>query len=479
MKPIINRGAIRERVHSLIARGVQAGIERGWIPQSYNPYNASSQINYGGLVNPTSGMGTVADKANASFFIATRIHWRGELDVLYNQSWAAAKFIDIPVDDMLARWRVWDTTQDEQAAQAMQACEERLKVRSKLARAMKAGRLYGTGLCIIVSREAPLDQALRVEQIRPGDVVALHVFDRYNASVLERDMEINSPTFNQPLVYWITPKSGRAFRVHHSRVLRFDGKKPLTDDGFTLYDLDWGVSEIIAVITTILQDESMAAAIAHLIQEASLPVLRVDGLKDVLVGGQDPDDPTPEQIADKLNQMKSVFRVLMMDKTDEFDRIHVQFGGIKDVQDQMARRLAAAADIPMTRMWGQSPLGMNATGESDEHNYDQRLNSNREHTLADPLMALDDVLTADAGIGEAPKYMWPPRLEPTEEQQAQIALHRAQALQIATSIGAMDEDEARQSLDGNPVFGSLPGEAPGLPEPDLPPESGGGGNSGE
>ena len=43
---------------------------------------------------------------------------------------------------------------------------------------------------------------------------------------------------------------------------------------------------------------------------------------------------------------------------------------------------------------------------------------------------------------------------------------KADALAVAIESGAIDEDEMRRQLDGDPIFGSLEGEAPGLPEPE-------------
>ena len=392
--------------------------------------------------------------------------------MLYNQSWAAKKFIDIPVDDMFKRWREWDTAQDEAGAQAMMETERRFKVRSKLERTMKMGRLYGTGLLVMVTREAPLDAPLRIEQLRPGDLVGLRPFHRYDASVFTRDEDLYSEddTYGEALSYWMTPTYGPGFHVHASRVLRFDGQQPLSSSGFMIYDRDWGVSEVIPVMISLLQDESIATAIAHLTQEASLPVLRVDGLKDALVGMKDPSEPSAEQIGQQVNQLKSVFRLLMLDKTDEFDRIHASFAGLSDLQDRFARRLAAAADIPATRFWGQSPVGMNATGESDTQNYAQMVAAMQQRVLPDPLERLDQVLAAEAGVAEPPEYTWPPLTEPSEQEQANSAHLRAQALALALQNGIIDEDEARAALDNTAVFGTLPGDAPEPSDLVLPPE---------
>ena len=444
------------------------------LPREYRGSGNSGGLTHGGINNPSTGLGGAGDKSQTSFFTPTRIHWRGELEVIYNESWACSKFIDIPVDDMLARWRVWDSAENEQAADLMLEADQRHKVRQRIGDAMKAGRLFGTGLLVMVSREAPLHAPLMPEQLRPGDLLNLLVFDRYDASVFSRDDDFYSDTYGEALSYWISPTRGPGFQVHHTRCLRFDGRKPLSSDGYTIYDRDWGVSEVIPVITSILQDASAASGAAHMTQEASLPVLRVDGLRDALVGQRDPSEPSPEDIGGAINSMKSIFRLMMLDKTEEFDRIAVNFGGMDGLLDRFNRRLAAAADIPATRFWGSSPVGMNATGESDMANYSQSVASRRTRMLPTQLHRLDQVLAMDAGVMEPPVYEWPPLMEEPESEQANAAHVRVQALALAVQSGAIDEDEMRASLDGTPIFGELAGDAPGLPEPEPVPEPTGG-----
>jgi len=427
-------------------------------------------LNQGGPVNLVSGMGTQADKSEHAFFEPTRVSWRGDLEVIYAQSWACKKFIDIPVDDMMIRWRQFDAGENEAAAEAMGAAEEEYNVVGKLGRAMKAGRLYGTGLLVMMTREAPLDTPLNPDQIREGDLVALQVFDRFDASVMVRDDDHMSPTYGQALVYRINPARGFGFNVHASRVLRFDGITPLSDDGYTLYERDWGISEVVPAILAIMQDQSVATAVAHLATEASIPVIKVANLRDALAAAENDNEASAEKIGQDINLYKSVFRLLMMDAgNEEFERVSVNFGGIKDVQEQFARRLAAAAGIPATRFWSQSPVGMNATGESDMVNYAQHVAAMQNRLLTDPLMRLDEVLARNAGIREAPEYEWLPLTDMSEVDQATIAKNKAEAMMAAVNSGVIDEDDAREALDGDAVFGTLEGMAPGLPEPDPPP----------
>ena len=80
--------------------------------------------------------------------------------------------------------------------------------------------------------------------------------------------------------------------MHASRVLRFDGLKALSAGGYSLYDKYWGVSEIVPAINAIINDATVAQGAVHLAQEASIPILRVDGLRDAHGIGGRPLPPT-------------------------------------------------------------------------------------------------------------------------------------------------------------------------------------------
>ena len=446
------------------------------------PIPGAEGLMRGGIRNNVTGMGGAGDKSEHSFFVPTRMWTRTPFEILRVQSQAAMKFTSLPIDDMIVRWRDWQGDEGDAAVEAMEMAEKRHLVKRRLGDAMKAARLYGSSLLVMVSREAPMDTPLMPERIREGDLLGLLVFDRYSAYVRERGDELMMPdTYGQPTMYELVPNRGRPMLVHASRVLRFDGIPPLGADGFTMYDYDWGVSAIIPAMLSIMQDQTIATAAAHLTQVASIPVVSIDRLRETMAGGGqaavDAGEMTPAQIGAQINQMMSVFRLLLLEKgTEEFNRVAVQFSGLEDIMDRFERRLAGAADIPITRWSGQSPGGLNATGDSDWRNYAVMLEQKREQLLDPVLPRFDEVIARDAGVREVPSFTWLPFIDIGEKDKAETSKIKAEALQIGVQNGAVDEDEMRAALDGDPTFGALSGEAPGMPEPDLPAPAGGPGN---
>lgn len=60
----------------------------------------------------------------------------------------------------------------------------------------------------------------------------------------------------------------------------------------------------------------------------------------------------------------------IIDKDDDFSTHQYTFSGLSDVYQQFIMPdISGAAGIPVTRLFGRSPAGLNATGESDLQNY--------------------------------------------------------------------------------------------------------------
>jgi len=426
----------------------------------------------GGITNYSSGMGTSLDKAEDSFFLPTRFFWSTPLEVLVVQSWVARNFINIPVMDMFIRWREW-VGDDASVAAKMAEVELKHKVTDKLAKAMKSARQYGTAVIVLMTKEAPLTAPLNMNRIRPGDLTNLLVLNRYELTVPERQEDMRDSNFGMPEFYDLHPHRGaaRQERVHHSRLLRFDGIEAGTDSGFISYEWDWGISALVPLITSLLQDATVAAAAAHLTQEASIPVLKSKRLREAVsskLAVLDPKVMTPEQIGRQINRSKSIWRLFMLDKdNEEFERVEVNLAGWADLLDKFPGRVAAAAQIPQTRFMGRSPAGMNATGESDMDNYIMMMEAERARMLPSRLKVLDEVLARDAGIKMVPDFEWRSLLELGDKEKAEAFGMTVTGLTGLVQCNIMDEDEAREAISGHPMVGVLEGPAP---EPELDPD---------
>lgn len=448
-------------------RRLRAGRKTGLLKRTKkDSTETSSYYNglYSGMINPISGAGTSLDKNSQSFYIPTRNISKNSHETIYVESWAAAKFIDIPVDDMFVQWREFCDMENE-SVERMEKAEIDFKIKSKLSNAMKSGRLYGTGLFIILTKDSSPEKPLNINRMLPGDLANILTVDRFDASVVSKNNNPYSQNYGKPNYYRITLKRGGAFVVHYSRVIRFDGIRPMTANSWQGYDEDWGVASIIPVLTEIFQDSNVSKGVAHLVNEASIKNMKVDGFEEALSGGGDGEMSLQERM-ELTTQLTSIYRTNFMDVEDDFGRTDVTFSQLPEIMDRNAGRLAAAADIPKTRFWSESVSGLQATGEGDARNYALKVNSDQENKLPEPLEKIDRVLAAHIGLTEPVCYKFISILDISESDKVDIALKKAQTVVPLVAAAIIDEDEARSVLDGDEIIGDFDDLPGGFPKAD-------------
>lgn len=395
-----------------------------------------------------------------------------ELDSLYAESWSLQKAVSIPVDDAFVKWRTW-TAEDEAAEATMREAEDEHAVRDVLARAMKAGRLHGTGLVVMVTAEAPLDEELDPQRIRAGDLRALRVFTRWRAAVEVEDEDFASPTFGEPLIYRFVTRYGHQVDVHRSRVLRFDGLVPLGDDGAVLAWGDgrwWGRSLVPLWLEAANAEALAASASANLVFENGVALLKADGLReDIRAGGT-----TALAEAEELREAKTALGMLIGDSSMTLERVATPVSGVAPVLERLSVRLAAAAGIPHTRFLSESPTGWQS-GASERNDYAVLVAETQERMLSEPLERLDAVLARSAGLSEPPEWEFLPLLDDEGSAQADVAMKLSGALTPWYDREVLGSADVLQVLRRAPILDQALGDDPGPEEgefddPELDPE---------
>ena len=413
----------------------------------------------GGVQSILSGVGGPSDKQASVYYVPTTFTAR-ELEMLYVESWAASKFIDIPVDDMLSAGRQY-VLDDARDAERLMEVEYNLDMISRLSMMMKAARLFGTGLCaMMVADDGDSTQPLDPKNVREGDLKSLLVFSQYDTSITSWVREPRDPHFGQPEIYELNARIiGMPLRLHHSRVLRIDGRRAVSTQGWLSYTRDWGISELLSALKDITNDMVLTAAVAQLTHEANIGIVKTAGFREALTGETAPGEPTIEQVGTAISVHKSVWNTMFLDATDSFERVAVGFGGLAELMDRYAHRLAAIAGIPRTRFLSETPGGFFGT-ETDNDNYARHIAGLQGRLLTPVLRQLDRVLVRSAGIKlpegqQTVEYKWNPLQGQTEKDRLEEARAKVEVFAIARQAGAVDDDEIRARLSGDPLFGVL------------------------
>ena len=419
-----------------------------------------------GYRNPATGAGYNKDNSQHGFFTMGPEPSRIDLESIYGKSVVAKKLIDIPVNDAFLRWREFIDIESSNI-NAMTESEEENSVRARISEAYRAARLCGSSLLIIADNINSLDEKLDIDNFSVGQLANLFVVSKYDVKIESYDTDVYSRTFNQPLVYEVN--FGESFKnlkdmpellVHESRVIRFDGITPPLPGGWASQSYNgyfgWGLSELIPALISIIQDAAAAAGVSKLIDEASIPYLKLSEYKQWISGESDPEIADAYAMMSATLAHKSIFDTYIIDKEDEIDRVTVNFGGLPEIIDRYAERIAMSADIPLTRFWGKSPSGFMATGDSDMINYALHVGAMQERAFRGPLRKLDLVLSKNAGLEAPLKYKWVDLVSFSEEARAGVMEAKVRAVSEATKQKPLlTTEEGRRILSMDSVVGRL------------------------
>lgn len=419
----------------------------------------------GGLGNPER------DKA-AGLYYADPVWDDAQLVNAYRGAWLPRKIIDIPAMDACRAWRDWQAKSAQ--ISDIEDEEKRLNVRGKVLEAKIKARLFGGAAIFIGTGEARPDIEFRPDSVKKGGIHYLNVMTRRQLSAGEVETDPQSPFFGRPRWYEMTGQTRGVVRIHPSRLVIFTGAQRPDDDIAGAIDQGWGDSVLISTLTAIQQADAAAANIASLIFEAKIDVVRVPQMMASL------SDPVYRQRLLERFSLAAAAKgnngTLILDKEEEYNQKSTSFATLPDLMDRFFQQVSGAADIPMTRLFGQSPGGLNASGESDIRQYYDRVSSAQELEMRPAMALLDEALIYSA-LGSRPDdvfYTWTPLWQISQKERADIGKINAETIK-ALNDTALFPPEAIASAGANMLVENsiMPGleqaieEAGGLPDYEM------------
>jgi phage-related protein (TIGR01555 family) len=110
--------------------------------------------------------------------------------------------------------------------------------------------------------------------------------------------------------------------------------------------------------------------------------------------------------------------------------------------------IAGAAEIPVTRLFGRSPAGMNATGESDLQNYYDMITERQESDLGPIIEKLIPIMCMSlyGAIPDDIDYEFNPIVETPEEDKAELASKMSAVVIDTYNAGLISQKIAMKEL---------------------------------
>lgn len=403
--------------------------------------------------NPAArlGFGTM-DLMQATSYPLTRMTQNYQLlTSLYRDNWIVQNIVATIPDDMIRKWYDVNTAAAPDYIDELRKLETRTQLRKRLLTGMYWGRLYGGAVgVILINGHDDLSQPLDVGAILPGSFLGLTILDRWTGVYPESTLVSDpaDPDFGLPEYYTIRDdeNGNLAVRVHHSRVVRFIGRELPWLEQVT--EVCWGESELEAIYNEIVRRDNVAANIASLTFRANVDYMEMEGLDMLLgVGNTEMQRRFWNTLAAQ-SVIQSNFGTRIMNKGDQVHNSQYTFTGLPEVYDRVMMDVAGAARTPVTKLFGRSPAGLNATGEADVQNYYDYIDGLRETQLRPIVERLLPVMAMSAWgmIPDDLQIDFPPMSTPNAVETADIADRKTGAVLAAYQADLIDKETALQEL---------------------------------
>lgn len=376
------------------------------------------------LVNLVSKLGTHQDKASHdrfAFFVPKSVY---ELDNIYNSDWLANKIINRPTQDMLRKGYYFSNIAGKQLTRLNDELK-RLKADTHLAQAISWARLYGKAYILLASHDnedlsKPINTAKGLSYIKALSVKHLSPTTEYLPASQAGGF------FDRPKFYQIHNLQNTLGLVHHSRILTIEWQD--------------GVSVLQKVYDELLRFANVNNNVASLVHESKIDVIKTPDLATQIATNTD----NVFKRFSLVSLMKSNNGMLVLDTEEAYDSKSYGFGGLPELMREFAIQTAGACDIPYTILFGQSPAGMNATGEHDTANYYDTVASYQALYLK-PLF--DDLLAIVCGyLGLNAKLNFNPLWQIDEKTLSEVEKNHAERHKIYLELGIITESQIAKQL---------------------------------
>lgn len=430
------------------------------------------------LANRTGmGAGSQQDASNYGFSPVSRN--RIQLEQCYRSSWIAGQAVDAYAEDMTREGIEFMGDIDPDKIEQLQRRITHLQIYDALCSTTKWARLYGGAIAVMLIDGQKVETPLRNDTITKGQFKGLLVLDRWVVQPSLQDLITDlGPDLGKPKYYDVIADAGGlvSMRIHHSRLIRMEGVElpywqRISENG-------WGQSVLERLWDRLIPFDSVTQGAAQLVYKAHLRTYKVKGLRQILAAGGPAEKGLMKQI-DMIRLYQSNEGLTLMDGEDGFEAHAYSFSGLSDMILQFGQQISGAVGIPLVRLFGQSPSGLNSTGESDIRNYYDNISKDQEKLLRPGMSRLIDVMFRSE-FGDAPPdgfdFDFRPLWQMSDDQKADVAVKVTTAVTGASDAGLIDRatalKELRQSSQITGVFSNITDEDIKAAEEEPPPSMG-------
>lgn len=317
---------------------------------------------------------------------------RIQMEAAYRSNWIAGVAVDTVAEDMTRAGVEITSEMEPEDITGIGHAFKRLEIWDSIEDAVRWSRLYGGAIAVMLIDGQQLSSPLNLDSISEGQFKGLLVLDRWLVQPTLNDLVADyGPSLGLPKYYNVVADSMALSRqkIHHSRCIRLEGLRlPYWQ---RVAENLWGQSVLERIWDRLIAFDSTTEGAAQLVYKAHLRTYKVQDLRDIIATGGPALDGLMQQL-EMMRQTQSNEGMTLMDTNDEFEAHQYAFAGLPDLLLQFGQQLSGALQVPMVRLFGQSPAGLNSTGESDLRTYYDNINASQNSRLRRGLHVLFEVI---------------------------------------------------------------------------------------
>ncbi|WP_311751499.1 DUF1073 domain-containing protein [Proteus columbae] len=359
--------------------------------------------------------------------------------------WLVDKACNMPARDAIRQGYDIDCDKDDDRAisKKLRKRDKKYRITHQLKELVHFGRVYGGRLALfVVETSNPkewYENPFNIDGVTKGMYKGIKQIDPQWVTADLTDANIQDPAsmdFYEPTYYVI---GGRKYhKTHFIKFVPF----PVPNVLKPLYNY-FGVSVPERIYERVYASERTANEAPQLAMTKRLLTI---GMADV----EGMDELTIRQNILEFIEMRDNYGVQAVGKEDVVQQFDTSLADLDATIMTQYQLVASASNVPATKLLGTTPKGFNSTGEYEEANYREELESIQSNDLEELLQRHYDMLMRSDGLPVTEiSITWAPLDSPTAVESADIELKEAQTDVALASTGAIDGLDIRKKLASN------------------------------
>lgn len=383
-------------------------------------------------------------EAQASWY-ASQMFIGNNMCAVIAKHWLVDKACNMPARDAIRQGYDIDCDNDDDRAisKKLRKRDKKYRITHQLKELVHFGRVYGGRLALfIVETSNPkewYENPFNIDGVTKGMYKGIKQIDPQWVTADLTDANIQDPAsmdFYEPTYYVI---GGRKY--HKSHFIKFV-PFPVPNVLKPLYNY-FGVSVPERIYERVYASERTANEAPQLAMTKRLLTI---GMADV----EGMDELTIRQNILEFIGMRDNYGVQAVGKEDVVQQFDTSLADLDATIMTQYQLVASASNVPATKLLGTTPKGFNSTGEYEEANYREELESIQSNDLEELLQRHYDMLMRSDGLPVTEiSITWAPLDSPTAVESADIELKEAQTDVALASTGAIDGLDIRKKLASN------------------------------